>query len=1091
MRGNRGFKKISIILLTIFLISNYNVKAAESQIDLMDINRNTNVQSIKKGDTFNVTYKIEPKAIDAATFNNNKQKDIILVIDTSGSMEYIPTKDREPYYYGEKSRLDIMKNTARNFITKFMDDGKAKIGLVAYNTAASELSKTVNVKSNNIDDLKYALNELYADGSTNIGDGLRTAYYMIADNAQGHDKYIILMTDGEAEAYSSSDRAGYNYFMDAKGPKYNFETLWDDYWVWDGFWNGHWQKFANPDYRDKSLNYAKKVASEKISPSKIKTFVVGFGSGSANDKNKQIADAAGGQYYQALDENSINNIYNEIQKYVEANISASAHFEETFSSNLEVVNSDGLPNGLRVSGSKIAGDINNIYYTLNDNKTNYTAKPIEFTVTYRAKDDINGNYILGENNSSFVRYNVSYDDKNDKQTKYFNELRIGKQINTKVDIEVNDARGLVDKYDTDEKPNQSRYDKFFDSGKKLQGEAYAQINYIGSFSNLLQYQFINANSNPSGAMPSSGWIDINLKQEDLNDDVVTEKQGYLNWRGYDVNHMETMGNAGNWEKPELVFKYPYAATSYKYAGYSGSKDQYGQWVDIPPYTIENKTVTKKWVTNSIFMSNMDIGGDYKEASKLWGYIKVPKDGNYSFGANSDDGCVCYITVDGSTEKFVDMFKVQSSTWGTTGKVFNLKADRYYPIYIEYFNWGGWANFEMKYSDSYTVNQYSNNVPTEWFYPSKNITPGEYAQTIFTGSAGVKFPQEPGSYYIAYRAAKKDSIGNVSTEKEGYYGPFTVESKAKFILNREVDDSNKNPKTGDVIKINYTIEPQNIPVKSIYKNLSDAADSYSITIKDFRYDEEFPIGMKPLDSEGFSVNGQRISYDFNNISSIIYTLDKPTNNIDDAFYKAQPINYSVSLKVSEAKEYILESMKSAVTYSEFDGAKKQANFSELIINVSSDNKIIDHGIYNEKLSGYIKKSDKNNTYNITNRIPIKMAVKVEINSNNPEIKLNLAGDFVKENIAFEKYELNNDGTINYNSLQKFSLPLETSNSGTSNIVIKSSDQIKFEPKKDYILIYSIKPQKDNNNIITINPYIDNKPFGDLNLKLNIIDLPILQ
>lgn len=297
--------------------------------------------------------------------------------------------------------------------------------------------------------------------------------------------------------------------------------------------------------------------------------------------------------------------------------------------------------------------------------------------------------------------------------------------------------------------------------------------------------------------------------------------------------------------------------------------------------------------------------------------------------------------------------------------------------------------------------------------------------------------------------------------------------------------NKNPKAGDVVKINYTIAPQDIPVKSIYKNLSDAADSYSITIKDFKYDEEFPIGIMPLDSAGFSVNGQRISYDFK-INSINYTLYKPNNNIDDAFYKAQPINYSVSLKVSEAKEYILESMKSAVTYSEFDGAKKQANFPELIINVSSDNKIIDHGIYNEKLSGYIKKSDKNNTYNITNRIPIKMAVKVEINSNNPEIKLNLAGDFVKENIAFEKYELNNDGTINYNSLQKFSLPLET-----SNIVIKSSDQIKFEPKKNYILIYSIKPQKYNNNIITINPYIDNKPFGDLNLKLNIIDLPILQ
>lgn len=589
MGDNKGFKKISIILLTIFLISNYNVKAAKKSIDLMNISRNTNVQkSIKKGDTFDVTYKIKPEAINAKDFNNNKQKDIVLVIDTSGSMEYIPTKDREPEPHSdEKSRLDIMKNTAQNFITKFIDDGKAKIGLVEYNTAASERFGTVNVKSDNINGLKDAIDKLDAGGSTNIGDGLRTAYYMIANNAQGHDKYIILMTDGEAEAYSSSDKNGNEYFMGAGNPKNNFETLWDDFWVWDGLWRGHWQKYANPDYRNESLDYAKKVASERISPSKIKTFVVGFGSGSVNDKNKQIADAAGGQYCKALDEDSINNIYDEIQKYVEANISASAHFEETFSSNLEVVNSDGLPNGLSVSGSKIVGDINNIYYALNDKKTSYTAKPIEFTVTYRAKANISRDYILGENgNSSFVRYNVSYDDKNNEQTKYFNELRVAR---------------------------------------------------------------------------------------------------------------------------------------------------------------------------------------------------------------------------------------------------------------------------------------------------------------------------------------------------------------------------------------------------------------------------------------------------------------------------------------------------------------------------SDDRIINHGIYNEKLSGYIKKPDENNTYNITNRIPIKMAMKVKINSDNVEIRLDLAGDFVKEDITFEKYELKDDGTINDGSLEEFLFPSEefSSSSETSNIIIESSDKFKFEPKKNYILIYTIKPKKCNDNSITINPYIDNEPFEDLNLKLNIIDLPILQ
>ena len=116
--------------------------------------------------------------------------------------------------------------------------------------------------------------------------------------------------------------------------------------------------------------------------------------------------------------------------------------------------------------------------------------------------------------------------------------------------------------------------------------------------------------------------------------------------------------------------------------------------------------------------------NYKEASKFWGYIKVPKDGDYNFGAFSDDGCRGYITVEGETKPFVDMFNVQPMTFGTTNNTFSLKANEYYPIYLEYFNWGQWAIFQMLYSDN--GSSPATKVPTDWFYPSRNLTPGEYA-----------------------------------------------------------------------------------------------------------------------------------------------------------------------------------------------------------------------------------------------------------------------------------------------------------------------------------------------------------------------------
>lgn len=116
-----------------------------------------------------------------------------------------------------------------------------------------------------------------------------------------------------------------------------------------------------------------------------------------------------------------------------------------------------------------------------------------------------------------------------------------------------------------------------------------------------------------------------------------------------------------------------------------------------------------------------------------------------------------------------MFYPQGAIFGSNNISLNLKADQYYPIYLEYFNWGGSAAFQLYYTNSSSSLTNSNKVAItkDWFYPSKSTTPGEYDQTLFTGGSGIKLPDSPGQYYIAYRTVSKNADGSINTNINGY------------------------------------------------------------------------------------------------------------------------------------------------------------------------------------------------------------------------------------------------------------------------------------------------------------------------------------
>lgn len=1093
LKITKSLKKVmSFVIITIFITSAALIKVeADSSTDLCTISRSGVPASAKVGDTFDVTYTITPKPIPVQ--QNTSKKDIVLVIDTSGSMNDA---------IGSQKKINTMKTVAKNFIDKFNNQGNFNIGLVEYSSYACKVNDILPVSTGSgAQTLKSSIDSLQVGGATNTGDGIRVANVMLDNDTSSKEKYIILMTDGVATSYSREKNnnktysryfGGYVYSDDYLGsymqPSIDHDGANRGYTLDNGkyvTYNGV-QTTTDSD----ALNYAKNVVGSMIKNDEtIKSFmVVGFSSdaNSNSSSNGQIVGAAGGyndtnnnfikkgQYYSAADANTLQNLYNQFAANIITTINGTAAFQETFSNNLQVVGSDSLPYGLQINGNVVSGDIN-IQYTLNSDKTQYTANPVQFKITYKVNSYGVCSWGKG-GNSSFVQMSVS----TQTQTKYFQEQNLQvSDITAQVSIEVSDASGIRDKYTADSSNNSERLDKFLNPSITLLGDSYASINFQGNDLDFFQYQFIEAAQNPQ-TMPTTGWQDISLTQQTINDDVVTDQQGYLNWRGYDVNHMITLSDTTNWSNPEQVFKYPYAATSYKAASYSSTPDDYGQWEDIVLYTVTNVnnkvvTVNKRWITNSIFMNNMNIGGDYKEASKFWGYIKVPSDGDYTFGAYSDDGCRGYLTSDGVTSSFVNMFKPQGSTWGTTNNVYHLKADTYYPIYLEYFNWGGWADFRIRYK----INSLSwTNVPTNWFYPSKNITPGEYAETVFTGSQGIKFPSEAGSYYIAFRTGK----GTI-TQREGFYGPFVVQSKAKFDLTRTFNAANNTVKIGDTFSIDYKIVPEDIKVSDLYKDGGTPPSTYTVTANNFSYEDIFPEGLTPvnkLNDSQLVINGQKVDGKLD-INNIMYTLDD-TGTV----YHAQPITFSIYLR-ADAKtpeQYLLDGTKAVITYSDIDNGKSQANFPDLNVNVNGLSSII-------KLGAFMKNNDKinyidegtNGHLNAVKSIPMIMAVIVDIESSNPEISLSITGSYSDKTITFRKYDLNNtNNTIDYNSIQSITL-------NSSSTSFTNGSNFSLQPGKEYIIIYSITPNGNVGDSINIDAAADNQRVSQ-NIILDIQDLPDL-
>lgn len=604
--------------------------------------------------------------------------------------------------------------------------------------------------------------------------------------------------------------------------------------------------------------------------------------------------------------------------------------------------------------------------------------------------------------------NVSFD--NNIVTYTFNVN--GKQDDNKITIDVNDSSGKIEDIYDSSVSSESRYDKIiktiYNKEYKLFGDSYANIKFEGKDINYLQYRFISEDDYTEGMNLDNlnNWQDIIDEEGNVvNDDIMLDAKGNLNNQSYDVSHMPA-ASGGNqaqanlkWKDESETFKKPYSGTEIKPAVVKGKggNDPYIK-EEIDPDTSE-----KKQVGTSIFIRNDNYGNSYREARKNWGYIKIPEgeSGYYKFGIDSDDGCRLYLTVNGKEKKLIDAFYLKGSSLIQSKESVYLEGGKFYPIYTEYFNWGGGARFELFYTkvkDSNGNNISSAkkaNVPQDWFYPSKSKSPVESSGNRFNGEAGIKFPEETGAYYVAYKAGKKDNqdAATFTKLKEGIYGPFIVENR--FDLQRKIDFNESN----GTYQLIYNITPRAISVTDVYKNQSQLTKenlekNRILNLKNIKLSEQFP---QEVEFEGIVENGQsynpsepkldnqgKLQLSFKN--NIKYTLKIDENNLANSVYEADAITLKLKINPINSGKLTFEENSGVLIYEDITlnsnerGHHRQQYFGQASAEVVEVGKIIKHGMYKSS------KDIEEGMFNVVPKMNYNIAVTIESGRNNSVFRL---------------------------------------------------------------------------------------------------------
>ncbi len=153
--------------------------------------------------------------LDSVIKTHKEYNDVILVLDTSGSMnESIKNKDGQSIV-----KLEQLKSDTIGVIRSLLADSNNRIALVDFNTSSTIVSEFTN----NVENLVDAVNGLSAEGNTNYYQALKNVDILLKNyqKESNHDCVVLFFTDGYPNSDSPNELAQYNYLKS----EYPFLTI--------------------------------------------------------------------------------------------------------------------------------------------------------------------------------------------------------------------------------------------------------------------------------------------------------------------------------------------------------------------------------------------------------------------------------------------------------------------------------------------------------------------------------------------------------------------------------------------------------------------------------------------------------------------------------------------------------------------------------------------------------------------------------------------------------------------------------------------------------------------------------------------------
>lgn len=370
--------------------------------EYVEITRTVSKTQVLLNEEVTITYTIKPKDIPVVSQPVVK-KEVMLVVDASSSMKNYNISPG-------KTRLKGAQNAAKSFISTLKDEndkhpGSIKVGMITFSSEAIVKNYGGKVLSDNFEMIKTDINNISTTQGTNIGDALRVAYYALQKGDPDAEKYIVLLSDGEASYFTGvkddkgtlliKDKSDKLEYFTWEGSSYQVETTnskgkketkkytayavkaFDDY----GY-NGSKYWYEKNDYCYAMAEIIKDYNDSHTK--KIKPLMIAYG----NDADKAVlietAKSAGGSesdVYDAQSAEALENVFTTIKdeivkEYSLNNINFEEEIPEGFTLPVEL-------GGFDINPPDISKTISTITYKLNDAKTLYTADPVIFQFTMK------------------------------------------------------------------------------------------------------------------------------------------------------------------------------------------------------------------------------------------------------------------------------------------------------------------------------------------------------------------------------------------------------------------------------------------------------------------------------------------------------------------------------------------------------------------------------------------------------------------------------------------------------------------------------------------------------------------------------------